>query len=151
MKKLLLALGVVCWPTLLLLSPAMAASCSLSTTSVGFGSYDVFSTVSLATTGSITFNCAAVMSISIALNRGGSSTFTPRRMSKGADTLNYNLYLDASKSTIWGDGTGSTSVYVNPSTPANQNVTITIYGTIPARQNAKVGSYTDAVTAVINF
>jgi spore coat protein U-like protein len=65
------------------------------------------------------------MSISIALNRGGSATFTPRRMIKGADTLNYNLYLDASGSTI--------------------------FGTMPARQNAKVGSYTDAITATINF
>jgi spore coat protein U-like protein len=31
------------------------------------------------------------------------------------------------------------------------SVTITIFGSIPARQNASVGSYTDSVTVTINF
>ena len=87
----------------------------------------------------------------MALNKGGSSTFNPRRMTKGSEPVNYNLYLDASKSTIWGDGTGNTSFYSNPRTPVNQNVTVTIFGSIPARQNASVGSYTDSISVTINF
>ena len=149
--KLLFALGVAVAVSLLSQFSAMAATCSVSTTSVRFSSYDVFSTIPLDTTGSVTFNCDAALSVSMVLNRGGSSTFNPRRMTKGSEPVNYNLYLDASKSTIWGDGTGNTSVYSNPSTPVNQNVTVTIFGSMPARQNASVGSYTDSISVTINF
>ncbi|HBA40317.1 MAG TPA: hypothetical protein DCZ05_11400 [Deltaproteobacteria bacterium] len=36
-------------------------------------------------------------------------------------------------------------------TGSNKNVTLTIYGRIPASQDVSAGSYTNAVTATINF
>src|SRR3990167_2935298 len=36
-------------------------------------------------------------------------------------------------------------------TGSNKNVTLTIYGRIPASQHVSAGSYTNAVTATINF
>ncbi len=68
-----------------------------------------------------------------------------------AEGLNYNLYLDAARTTIWGDGTGGTQVYSNANPPNNTNVTVTIYGRIPASQDVSAGSYTNTVTATINF
>ncbi len=151
MRKLFLTLGIAGVAGLLSSVAAIAATCSIGTTPVSFGAYDVFSTIPVDITGSITFNCDAAASVSVVLSKGGSSTYNPRRMLSGIEQLNYNLYLDAAKSTIWGDGTGSTSIYSNPSTPVNQNVTVTIYGSVPARQNAKVGSYSDTVTVTINY
>ena len=86
-------------------------------------------------------------SITIQLNQGNASSYNPRQLRSGPDSLNYNLYLDAAGQFIWGDTTGGTSAYT--STVLNGNVTI--YGRIPARQNVKVGTYTDTIVVTINF
>jgi len=103
------------------------------------------------TTGTVTYNCTGAMptptSITIQLNQGNASSYNPRQLRSGPDSLNYNLYLDAAGQFIWGDTTGGTSAYT--STVLNGNVTI--YGRIPARQNVKVGTYTDTIVVTINF
>lgn len=79
------------------------AACSLTSTTVLFGSYDIFSSTPLDTLGQIIFRCANNdHNISISLDKGGAPTFDPRRLLNGANTLNYNLYLDAARTTIWG-------------------------------------------------
>jgi spore coat protein U-like protein len=126
-------------------------SCTITAVAVGFGTYNVFSGSPLDSTGSVTYNCISVLTtITINLSRGGAPTFTPRHMLRSAETLNYNLYLDAARMTIWGDATSGTSHYaVTPILLSN--VTVTIYGRIPARQDVSAGSYTDTVVATINF
>jgi spore coat protein U-like protein len=130
--------------------PAIAG-CTISTSSVSFGTYNVFNTPPLDTTGSITFNCTDNANITIKLDKGGAATFNPRRMLNGSVQLNYNLYTDAARTTIWGDGSGGTSYYSNPSTPQDQNVSVTVYGRIPARQDVSAGSYTNAVVATVSW
>jgi spore coat protein U-like protein len=91
------------------------------------------------------------MNISISLSDGSSTTFSPRTMTKGSEVLNYNLYTNAARTTIWGNGTGGTSVYTRRNPPNNSNVNVTIYGRIPAQQDVSAGNYSDTVSAVINF
>ncbi len=87
----------------------------------------------------------------IQLSRGSSATFRPRAMQLGADQLQYNLYLDPSRSTVWGDGSAGTSQY-GPSSPPNaSSVLLNIYGRMPARQNVRAGSYSDTVVITIVF
>jgi len=144
--SLFLGLAVaLAWPR-----TAMAA-CTISATPVSFGTYNVFSSTPLDSTGSVIFNCDNRANITITLNNGGATTFNPRRMLNGSEPLNYNLYRDAARTAIWGDGTGGTQVYSDPRTPRNQNVTLTVYGRIPAGQDVSVGTYTNTVTATINF
>lgn len=129
-----------------------APSCTISTTSVSFGSYDVFNGSPTDTTGTVTFTCkGSAVNISVALNKGASTTFDPRTLTGGTDTLNYNLFLNSSRTTIWGDGTGGTSTYTNALPPNNSAVNVTIYARIPANQDVRAGSYSDNVTATINF
>ncbi|HEU4687590.1 MAG TPA: spore coat U domain-containing protein [Vicinamibacterales bacterium] len=131
---------------------AQAASCTISVTSVAFGNYNVFTTTPDDSTGTVTFRCnSSAFNISISLSDGSSSTFNPRTLRKGAEVLNYNLYRNAARTTIWGDGTGGTSVYTNSNPPNNSNVSVTVYGRIPALQDVSAGNYTDTVSAVINF
>ena len=131
---------------------ARAATCTLSSVSSPyFGGYDVFSASPLATTGSVTFNCDAGSPISISLSRGGATSFFPRRMTHGSWSLLYNLFTDAAHTTVWGDGSGGTATYTNGSPPNGSNVTVTIFGRIPALQNVGAGSYVDTITATINF
>jgi len=131
---------------------AQSPSCTISVTSVAFGSYSVFTTTADDSTGTITYTCNSTASnISIALNDGSSSTFSPRTMRKGSEILQYNLYRNAARTNIWGDGTGGTSLYTRANPPNNNSVSLTIYGRIPALQDVSAGSYTDTVSAVINF
>ena len=74
----------------------------------------------------------------------------------GADTLNYNLYTTNAYSVVWGDGTGSTvtvagSMRLTSPNPTKTN-THTVYGRIPALQDAAVGSdYQDNVTVTVTY
>jgi spore coat protein U-like protein len=150
-KRSLIAFAVVACG--LYASDASAqASCTISATSVSFGNYNVFNGTADDSTGTITFRCnASSFNISIALTKGASSTYNPRTMLKAAEALNYNLYRNSARTTIWGDGTGGTSTYTNFNPPNNSNVNLTVYGRIPAGQDVSAGSYSDTVTAVINF
>lgn len=127
------------------------AGCSISTTPVSFGTYDVFSSVPLDSTGSVTFNCTKKEDIEIELNKGGASTFALRRMLSGSETLYYNLYLDAARTIIWGNGNEGTQVYEQEDVPKDTNITVVIYGRIPAGQDVAAGAYTNTVTATLNF
>jgi spore coat protein U-like protein len=131
---------------------ASAATCSITATPAAFGAYDVFSATPTDTTGSVSFNCNGAHNIVITLSKGSSSTFTPRNMTgASSDVLNYNLYLDAARTTIWGDGTSPTSTYTIANPANNTPIAVTIYGRIPAAQDVSAGTYTDTVTAIINF
>ena len=131
---------------------AQAPSCTISVTSVAFGNYNVFTTTPDDSTGTITYRCnSSAANIWISLSDGSSTTFNPRTLRKGSEVLNYNLYTNAARTTIWGNGTGGTSVYSRGNPPNNQNVNVTVYGRIPAQQDVSAGNYTDTVSAVINF
>jgi spore coat protein U-like protein len=128
------------------------AACSLSSTTVLFGSYDIFSSAPLDTLGQIIFRCGNNdHNVSISLDKGGAPTFDPRRMLNGASTLNYNLYLNAARTTIWGDGTGGTQNFFVRNPANKQDVSIPLYGRIPAGQGTSAGNYSNTLTVTINF
>jgi len=134
--------------------PALAIGiCSFnSTIGVSFGAYNVFNTSPTDATGSLTYTCMSLGGgVTIDLSRGSASSYVPRQMRKGAEPLAYNLYLEASHSVIWGDGTGGTSHYGPVSPPLATQVIVTVYGRIPARQNVSAGAYTDTIIITINF
>jgi spore coat protein U-like protein len=123
-------------------------ACTLNVTGVNFGSYDVFSSSALDTTGNIDVNCPSGVGYSMALTAGG-GTQTQRVMGSGAHTLNYNLYTAANRAVVWGDATSGT-VTVN-GTGIGVNVNHAVYGHIPARQNVYAGSYSDIIIVELTF
>ena len=150
-KRYLAAGGLALAGVLAMALPASAALCFLSTTGVSFGTYSVFTTTPLDSTGSVSIFCIGDASVTVALDRGGAPTFTPRRMLQGTEALNYNLYLDAARTKIWGDGTGGSQLYVNSGVQSLRTVTVTIFGRVPAQQDVSAGSYSNSITATINF
>ena len=130
-----------------------AAKCTITTASnVAFGTYNVFSAAPLDTTGVVQISCnGAARPITVDLSHGNAPTYSPRYMLKGSEQLNYNLYLDAARTLIWGDGTGGTSVYGPVDPPNGVNVNLTVYGRIPAGQDLTAGAYADTIVATINF
>jgi len=149
----LLALNVIA--LVLLASTAEgAAHCSISTVGVAFGSYDVFGATLNTSTGRVTINCVGIGSgtspVSVRLSTGNAGSFQPRHMFRGAESLNYNLYLNAAGTQIWGDGTAG-SVLFSTAVSNNQTVNTTIFGQIQAGQDVSVGSYIDTIIATIDF
>ncbi len=131
------------------------AACNVSTTSVNFGNYDVFSAVPLDTTGTITVACderplpRVTIAIGPSPNSGG---FDPRMMklTTGSDLLNYNFYINRNRTRIWGDGSGNTftrSRRVRRNRPWVRNV----YGRIPPGQDVSAGLYADTLTVTITW
>jgi len=127
---------------------ARSATCTVSTSGLNFGNYDVFSPLNDDITATINVNCTLHTAYSIWLS-SGSGTFLSRTLKNGSLLLPYNLYLDPTHLTIWGDGSGGTGTFSGSGT--GSNVATPVYGSIPARQNAWVGSYTDVVTITVNF
>jgi spore coat protein U-like protein len=149
-KRLLIMLALVIGT--LYASDAHAQACTISATSVNFGTYNVFNGSDVDSTGTVTYRCnGSAHNITVGLTQGASATFSTRQMQKGSEGLSYNLFLDASRTTIWGDGTSGTSVYQIGNPPNNTNVNLTVYGRVSAGQDVSAGTFSDTVTAVINF
>ncbi len=141
--------------TLLLLCYTDRASsdCNISATPLSFGDYSVFTATPLDTTGTITVDCdhspppTVVITIGQSTHSGG---FDPRAMKhiNGTELINYNLYTDSSRSTIWGDGTGNTAT-VQQKVRKNKPYTATVYGRVPPIQDVVTGDYNETVTVTI--
>jgi spore coat protein U-like protein len=125
---------------------AHSAGCSVSTVGLNFGNYDVFSTLDNDITGTINVNCQASTSYSISLS-SGTGTYASRTMMSAGNLLSYNLYLDPTRLTIWGDGSAGTGTVSSTGITGSS----TVYGRIPSRQNAVVGIYADVVIVTVTF
>jgi spore coat protein U-like protein len=141
--------------TAMLAAPVIAEAqlglnCTISTTPVAFGDYNVLSASPKTSTGSVTYQCTLGVNIIVTLSRGSSATFDPRTMLNGTEALNYNLYREAAFQNIWGDGTGGTQSY-SALAALLVPVTVTVYGRVPAGQNVAAGAYADSVVATIIF
>jgi spore coat protein U-like protein len=143
---------------------ANAVSCTASVPALNFGAYNVFGAAPLQSATTLSVSCAKTASdasgtiavgYTIALSTGSSATYAQRRLASGPDTLGYNLYANSARTLIWGDGTGgsrlaSDSMNLTNGSPARTR-THTIFGQIPALQDAAVGSYTDAILVTVTY
>ena len=144
--------GALAIAALALARPSSGAGCTVTSSGVAFGSYSVFATSPTNTTGTISYSCTLPVNPPlIALDRGSSATFYPRTLTGTYSSLQYNLYLDAACTTVWGDGSSGTSTYQAGAPASGQNYSATVYGRIPARQNAQAGAYSDSIVITISF
>jgi spore coat protein U-like protein len=126
------------------------AACTVSTTSVAFGTYDVFAATATDSTGVVSVRCDTRTTLSVQVGKGAAPTFLPRTLKQATTSLNYNLYQDSARTVVWGDGTGGTSAF---SVTVNANVTRnqTLFARVPANQDVPAGAYTDTVVVTIVF
>jgi len=81
----------------------------------------------------------------------GQNTAAGQRFMAGvslAESLQYELYLDGGRTTVWGDTAGNGYAY----TAVNSGWTnVPVYGRVPQAQDVSVDSYEDTVQATVNF
>lgn len=138
---------------------AKAETCTLAVGGVAFGVYDPLTAAPLDTTGTLQVTCTSNtpphVTYEVQLDTGQAGSFAPRAMTSGTDQLIYNLYVDAARSAVWGDGTGGTAVVTanyNLTRPGStQTDTYTVYARAPAGQVVTIGSYVDTITVTLVF
>ncbi len=138
-----------------LAAPLAAAACFVTVGSMSFGAYDVFDPQPRDSMLVLTLSCQEArardlrVSIGPSANSGGIAV-RHLRANGGADRLVYNLFSDASRSQVWGDGTAAPPVNVT-GVDRNTPQQLIVYGRMPAGQDVSIGNYTDAITITIDI
>jgi len=136
---------------------AAAMSCSVAATGVNFGVYNPLSGTPDTAMGTVTVTCDVLVGLfaswTVALNTGDSGSFGPRLLGSGGSHLTYNLYTSAAYSSIWGDGSGTTTLISDQKTLiVGSNISsYTVYGRIPAGQDAAAGTYLDTIVVTVDY
>lgn len=135
-------------------SAGHAMSCSVGASAIAFGAYDGLTGLPLDSTATLTYRCDDVLpgdSIIVQLSRGIAPSYLPRTLRQGGFQLEYNLYLDALRTRIWGDGSAGTQ-QLGPFFPPNAlSTNVSVYGRIAGGQPVPGGSYSDTVIVTVVF
>jgi len=129
------------------LTVIIQSACTISANSLSFGNY---SGAQLRATTTLSVTCTDTIPYNVGLNAGTATgaTVTNRLMTgPGGTLLHYTLFSNSSYSTNWGNSAGS---WVS-GTGTGGAQTLTVYGQIPANQQAISGTYTDTITATVNY
>lgn len=127
-------------------SLTVEAQCTIAAQNLNFGTTGLIAT-NIDAQANLTVECTEGSPFSIGLNDGGSGSTAARVLTNGSNTVNYQLYRDAAHTAVWGNTQGTDVLDVAAATGAPE--THTIYGRVPAGQNAPVGAYADTITATI--
>lgn len=136
----------------------VGCNCTVSASTINFGSYDPLNATSLDANGNVQVTCSVLLaglnvSYNIALNSGNAGTYSSRYMSLLSNHLNYNLYTDPAQTQIWGNGSSGTSI-VSDSYTLNlfsQTRNYAVYGHVPMSQNVAPGAYSDTIQVTVTF
>ena len=135
--------------------PKILYNCNVTATNMSFGTYDIFSATPLTSTATATVTCNYFWgggNVTVTFSTGSGGSFTPRTMSNGTNTLDYNIYADANHTQILGDGTNGTVTYQHTFPGGffgTATAVATMYGQIPAQQNIPAGTYNDVITITL--
>lgn len=135
-------------------SATVSSVCTATTTPIAFGTYNPASGSALDASGAVMVTCTVGTTYSVALNAGANPSVagdvTTRRMADASSNyLPYQIYLDSSHNTVWGNGTSGSASSGHTGDGSAQGYTA--YGRIPASQYVVPGSYTDTVVATITY
>lgn len=135
--------------------------CTVSAQPLSFGNYDSMGNTPLDAQGRVTYRCsnrAGVVNgtargkwtVEISLSPGNAGSFR-RHLQGPSDRLTYNVYADAQRQVIWGDGTAGTRVVSEHAKPNDHEVVIPVYGRIVGAQDVRAGTYSDSLIVTIDF
>ena len=121
---------------------------------VNFGVYNPLNQNPLDTIGMIEVNSSSsVSTYSITLSTGNSGNYMLRGMRNDNVMLDYNVYIDPTRTTVWGNGANNTSFVTGSNSCANNcSVEYTIFARIPPFQkNCPAGYYHDSLIVTLNY
>jgi spore coat protein U-like protein len=128
----------------------LTATCVINSAgTLNFGTQGVL-TANVDQTSTIAVQCTDTTPYDIGLDAGvgsGASVAT-RKMTSGGATVNYRLYSDTGRTTVWGNTVLTDTVNA---TGNGASQSYTVYGRIPAQTTPAPGTYTDTVTVTVTY
>jgi spore coat protein U-like protein len=130
-----------------------AATCSISNVDVAFGAIEPLQNNLRNTMSTLTVTCTGnigeIVNYSIALATSG-----PRKMLGANGDVAFELYVDSSRSQVWGDGTSGTAIIAGSITldfsSASQNYTV--YAKLPSGYSrARAGIYNADLVLTLSY
>lgn len=128
-------------------------SCSITTTTLAFGSIDPLSSSQISSTASIALNCTGgPVSYSIGLSKGN-GTITQRKMLSGSNSLQYNIFSSSAYTTVVGDDTSGSQLITGSFSTDPSSATHTLYGRISSASLFATfpGTYTDTIVVTLSY
>jgi spore coat protein U-like protein len=127
----------------------ITATCTIVSTSTLAFPTQTFMAGNVDQTTTLQVQCTNTTPYNIGLDAGTGSgaTVTTRKMTSGANTINYSLYSDSGHSTVWGNTVGTNTV---AATGNGSPISYTIYGRVP-QQTPVPGSYADTITVTVTY
>jgi spore coat protein U-like protein len=133
-------------------SVSLVATCTITSASaLNFGSQGTLSS-NVDQTSTINVICSNTTPYNIGLDAGTGTgaTVATRKMTSGGNNVNYTLYSDSGRTTVWGTTIGTDTVSATgDGLGAGQNYTV--YGRIPVQTTPPPGSYTDTITVTVTY
>ena len=142
-------------------APAAATGCLAVAGLMAFGTYDPLATLPTDTTATVTVTCTPGLgdplatAYTLTVAGTGSGNDATRSIAFGASRLYFQVYQDASRTQVWGNGTTSgagvassvTSIAI--AVPALR--THTAYARMPAGQVVAPGLYLGSLLVTVNY
>ena len=121
----------------------------VSASTLNFGTQGVLS-ANVDQTSTIQVQCTNTTPYNIGLNAGtgAGATVAVRKMTSGGATVNYSLYTDAGRSTVWGNTVGTDTVSATGNGAAQST---TVFGRVPVQTTPAAGTYNDTVTVTVTY
>ncbi|HEV2867255.1 MAG TPA: spore coat U domain-containing protein [Allosphingosinicella sp.] len=127
---------------------SVSPTCSVSSGTLGFGTYA--SASAALSTATVSVNCSSGAPYQVSLGPGQNVSSSVRRMAgPGGSFLTYQLYSNSLRTLAWGDGT-ALGAKVN-GTGSGSAQSLTVYGRVPAGQSVRPGSYSDSVLVTVDY
>ena len=126
------------------------SSCLVAATPLVFGNYDPAAGVALDATNTVTATCTTGTAYDIGLDAGAGSgaTVASRKTTSGANLLNYTLYQNPGRTTVWGNTIATDTV---TATATILPTVHTVYGRIFSGQNVTAGVYGDTINVTLTY
>ena len=128
----------------------IAASCTINSAStLNFGSQGVL-IANVDQTSTVQVQCTNTTPYNIGLDAGTGTgaTVAVRKMTNGANIVNYSLYSDSGHTVVWGNTVGTNTVVATGNGAAQS---YTIYGQVPAQTTPAPATYTDTITVTVTY
>ena len=119
-----------------------ASTLNFGTVGVLAGNTDQTSTIQVTCTNTTPYN------IGLNAGTGTGATVAVRKMTSGANTVNYSLYSNSGRTTVWGNTIGTDT---QAATGNGSAQSYTVYGRVPAQATPAPGTYTDTITVTLTY
>ena len=128
----------------------LTSSCVINSAStLNFGSQGVLvANVDNASTLQVQCTSTTPYNIGLDAGLGTGATVAVRKMTNGASTINYSLYRDSGRTTVWGNTVGTNTV---AGTGNGALQSYTVYGRVPPQATPAAATYSDTITVTVTY